>query len=252
MLFQQELLISYYFITLISSILCFQPGIISVGRWNDSVADWSATALKLSILSSAVESPEVHLSFNYCGTCKYYIDVSINCKSFQIFPISNTTSNINFTIVSHTLGGRYDITITKRSEPNTGVMMIDGIRILNSEIITGDLIRNRCDDFKRKMIVIGDSINIGYGVEGEDPCPYSVDTENVLHAYGYLTATRLSSLVNIIAWSGRGVVRNYGEAAGEVGSLTVPQLYNHTLAASPSSAENFWDPNGFQVLPLTE
>jgi hypothetical protein len=126
-------------------------------------------------------------------------------------------------------------------------MMIDDIRILNAEIIIGDLIPNRCDDFKRKMIVIGDSINIGYGVEGEDPCPYSVDTENVLHAYGYLTATRLSSLVDVIAWSGRGVVRNYGEAAGEVGSLTVPQLYNHTLATSPSSAQNLWDPTAFQV-----
>ena len=161
---------------------------------------------------------------------------------------TNTTYNINFTIITQsTFRGRYDITITKRSEPNTGVMMIDDIRILNAEIIIGDLIPNRCDDFKRKMIVIGDSINIGYGVEGEDPCPYSVDTENVLHAYGYLTATRLSSLVDVIAWSGRGVVRNYGEAAGEVGSLTVPQLYNHTLATSPSSAQNLWDPTAFQV-----
>ena len=241
-------LIIPYLLASMSTILCFQPGITTVGRWNISVADWSATAFKFSIISNAIKSPEVCVSFNYCGNCKYYIDVSINCKSFEVLPVSNTTTSINFTIPNHTYRGRYDITITKRSEPNTGVMMIEGIRVLNSNIITTDTMRNRCDDFRRKMIVIGDSINIGYGVEGEDPCPYSADTENVLHAYGYLTATRLSSLVHVIAWSGRGVVRNYGEEPGEVGSLTVPQLYNRTLATAATSAQNLWDPNNFQVL----
>src|SRR5690606_9525589 len=78
----------------------------------------------------------------------------------------------------------------------------------------------------RQMEVIGDSISCGYGNEGEHAeLPYSPDTENHYLSYGALIARELDAELSTIAWSGRGVVRNYEDQS----ALLMPQLYARTL-----------------------
>ncbi|MEO1406977.1 MAG: SGNH/GDSL hydrolase family protein, partial [Pseudomonadota bacterium] len=65
----------------------------------------------------------------------------------------------------------------------------------------------------RSMLIIGDSISVGYGVDGADQnCGYSVETENHGRTYGALTADALGAALTTVAISGRGVVRNWAGA----------------------------------------
>jgi len=62
----------------------------------------------------------------------------------------------------------------------------------------------------RTIEIIGDSISCGYGNEGANAtCRFSADTENAYLAYGALTARALGADHTIIAWSGKGLSRNY-------------------------------------------
>jgi lysophospholipase L1-like esterase len=65
----------------------------------------------------------------------------------------------------------------------------------------------------RRIEVIGDSLSVGAGVEGNAACPGGIDafTNNYL-AYGSIAARALNAEVVTIAWSGIGVYRNYGNS----------------------------------------
>ncbi|MFO0686456.1 MAG: SGNH/GDSL hydrolase family protein [Sandaracinus sp.] len=75
--------------------------------------------------------------------------------------------------------------------------------------------------------IIGDSITCGYGVLGDVPtCSFSADTESEPDAYGAVAARTLGVAHAAIAYSGRGVYRNYGGAADPL----MPELYARRLA----------------------
>lgn len=78
----------------------------------------------------------------------------------------------------------------------------------------------------RRIEVVGDSISCGYGNEADDPeLLFSADTENHYMSYGALVARELDAELSTVAWSGRGVVRNYDDQPGPL----VPELYRRTL-----------------------
>ncbi len=86
----------------------------------------------------------------------------------------------------------------------------------------------------RRIEIIGDSISVGYGNEGKDKsCPFTPETENNYLAYGSIAARELDAEVTTIAWSGKGVSRNYDGVAGPL----LPELYRLTL---PERAESAW------------
>lgn len=63
----------------------------------------------------------------------------------------------------------------------------------------------------RRIEVIGDSISCGYGIEGDTAtCSFSADTENHFLTYGAVLARRFDAELSTIAWSGKGVVANWG------------------------------------------
>lgn len=241
------LLVHVYLWCSIGTVIALQKEINRIGRWNNSFADWSTTSLRMTVLATKNENPRVELLLNsleLCSKCNYFLQVAVDCKDTKRFQVSNSTMSISFELELMSRNSIFEVSITKITEPNTGTWMVQDIEISNGELLN---YADSCQHLRRKMIVIGDSLNIGYGVEGESPCPYSPDTENVLLAYGHLTAHRLSSEVHVIAWSGRGVVRNYGENETSSKSLTVPQLYNRTLASSELDLVSYWDPANFQV-----
>ena len=90
-------------------------------------------------------------------------------------------------------------------------------------------------------MVIGDSISAGYGVEGIEPCTWSASTENVLDSYATLVAAAVDAEVIVVAWSGKGMVRNYGDV-NTTSKDPMPIYYNRTLANIPSS---YWNPQGY-------
>ncbi len=71
------------------------------------------------------------------------------------------------------------------------------------------------DDLKRPRHIefYGDSLTCGYGTEslsGSDP--FLPETENCRYSYAALTADHFGADYNLISHSGRGLVRNYGDA----------------------------------------
>ena len=117
----------------------------------------------------------------------------------------------------------------RRTEASFGPVRFKGFTV------TGGAIVPTPAPFTRKIEIIGDSISCGYGNEGaSESCGFSADTENEYLAYGAITARALNAAHQVIAWSGRGMYRNYG---GDM-SDTMPVLYSRTLATASNST---WD-----------
>jgi hypothetical protein len=78
----------------------------------------------------------------------------------------------------------------------------------------------------RSIEIVGDSITCGYGNEGPDKsCPFTADTENHFETYGAIAARALGAEISTVAWSGKGVVANYGGDRTE----PMPELYDRTI-----------------------
>lgn len=83
-----------------------------------------------------------------------------------------------------------------------------------------------------RMEVLGDSITAGYGNEGWSRyCKFTPKTENHLRSYAALAATAVGAELSAIAWSGKGVARNYGGERAE----PLPSIYARSVPTEPAS-----------------
>ncbi len=94
---------------------------------------------------------------------------------------------------------------------------------------------------ERRIELVGDSISCGYGNEGTSAsCPFSPDTENHYLTYGALAARELNAEISTIAWSGKGVVFNYGDDVDQ----PLPELYSLSIPTQPTAEWDFsWQPH---------
>ncbi|MGN0168178.1 MAG: GDSL-type esterase/lipase family protein [Acetatifactor sp.] len=117
------------------------------------------------------------------------------------------------------------ITIMKYSEAKFGHC---GIRYL--EIDTDKLCPPPAAG-ERRMEIIGDSITCGYSVETENELqPFHTAFENPTKAYSLLTAKELGAEVNLVSWSGNGILSSYVEETATAPSdeCLMPTLYLYT------------------------
>lgn len=83
-----------------------------------------------------------------------------------------------------------------------------------------------------RMEVVGDSITAGYGNEGLSRyCKFSPRTENHLRTYAALAAEAVGAELSAVAWSGKGVVHNYGGDPVE----PLPAIYERAVPTDPAS-----------------
>jgi len=88
----------------------------------------------------------------------------------------------------------------------------------------------------RKIEFIGNSITCGYGNECTNPHEgFSYETENHYYGYAQLTARQLDAVAYVVARSGIGVYRNYGEARTGSPDNNMPVQYEYTLYAGQSA-----------------
>jgi lysophospholipase L1-like esterase len=87
----------------------------------------------------------------------------------------------------------------------------------------------------RLIEAIGASVTCGYGNLGTDPCSFSIDTESHWDTYAAIAARALGADLNVVAISGRGVMRNSdGSTEG-----TMPKLFDRILPDMAAPAWNF-------------
>jgi lysophospholipase L1-like esterase len=96
-------------------------------------------------------------------------------------------------------------------------------------------------ELTKKLLVIGDSITAGYGVEGPDQnCHYAMETSNQQLSYAAVAAKNLGADLHAIAWSGIGAWRSYAEKTPV--NPNILTRYQRTLADDPNSV---WDASSY-------
>ncbi len=79
----------------------------------------------------------------------------------------------------------------------------------------------------RQLLVIGDSISAGYGIEGRDRnCRFSADSQNHYLTFAAVAARRFAADVTTLAISGRGLSRNYDGSTHKI----MPELIDRLVS----------------------
>jgi lysophospholipase L1-like esterase len=125
--------------------------------------------------------------------------------------------------------GEHIVEIYRRGEASFGPVVLRSVEVDAGQLLAPPPAR------ARRIEIFGDSITCGYGNEGTTAnCPFSADTENHYLSYGALLARSFEAELSIVAWSGKGVVSNYG---GDT-STTLPQMVDRAV---PTSDLSVWD-----------
>ena len=100
--------------------------------------------------------------------------------------------------------GPHTVSLVKRTEALVGEVIFSGF-----DFGPGGKLLPAPPPATRRLEFVGDSISAGYGNEGSNQsCPFTDATENSELAYGPVTARALGADASVIAWSGKGVLRN--------------------------------------------
>ena len=138
----------------------------------------------------------------------------------------------------------HTIIIQKRTEPLVGKGIFSGFILdKGKKLLTPD---KRPD---RRIEFIGNSMTSGYGVEGKNhECHFSIETENACMSYASISARALNSDYSLISYSGRGVVRNYGDK-NKTSFNPMPKLYDRICFSDSINKWNFeeWIPQAVVI-----
>lgn len=136
------------------------------------------------------------------------------------------------------------IMIQKRTEPLVGAgrfmgfLLDKGMRLLPPP--------RRPD---RRIEFIGNSITSGYGIEADTSARhFHPATENACLSFASMTARELHADYSLISYSGRGVVRNYGDS-NRVSQYPMPALYDRTCCFDSAMKWDFrgWIPQAVVI-----
>jgi lysophospholipase L1-like esterase len=126
--------------------------------------------------------------------------------------------------------GTHELLVVKRTEP-----LVGEAQLLGFDLDPGARLLPPPPPPARRIEFVGDSITVGFGVLGRDEtCLFSPQTEDFTLSHAALTARALGADPIAVAWSGRGLCRNYADEPGE----HLPVLYERTL---PARAASRWD-----------
>jgi hypothetical protein len=133
----------------------------------------------------------------------------------------------------------HTIMIQKRTEPLVGKAVFMGFILDKGKRLLAPDKRP-----ERRIEFIGNSMTSGYGVEGDNHnCHFSIETENACMSYASIAARALNADYSLISYSGRGVVRNYGDK-NKISNDPMPSLYDRTCFFDSTKKWNFneWIP----------
>ena len=147
------------------------------------------------------------------------LDVEINGVTT---PIKLEAGRFAYPIIDD-VQGTYDIRLILRGERTAAPILFAGFDPYDGTIDIGE-------PAELQMLVIGDSISTGYGAEGENQdCSFSRNTQNANLAFGAVAGRLLDADVTVMAASGRGLTRNWGNDDRP----TMRATYNRLMLGDP-------------------
>ncbi|MDX8513256.1 SGNH/GDSL hydrolase family protein [Mesorhizobium captivum] len=183
-----------------------------IGRFLDAgdqaVFEWPGSAIEF-----AFEGSWLDVVLDDRGKNSLVLDVDGKLSRIDLKKGSNT-----YRLVATQGADRHSVRLVRRTEAFFGTTTLKDVRT------DGTLLQP--EPKKRSLLVIGDSISAGYGIEGMDAkCKFSADTENQYLTYAAIAARRYDADVITLAASGKGLVRNFRGAKGR----TMADLYDRIL-----------------------
>jgi lysophospholipase L1-like esterase len=135
------------------------------------------------------------------------------------------------TLAQGLTAGEHTVELYRRTEASLGESVIRGFDFAGGQLLAPPTVT-------RRLEFIGDSITCGYGDEGASAsCGFTPQTENHYSSYAAITARELKAELSTVAWSGKGVVCNYGDDASSCMN-PLPIYYDRAL---PDRSDNTWD-----------
>eukprot|EP00762_Andalucia_godoyi_P000966 ANDGO_03797.mRNA.1 Cellulase/esterase CelE len=167
--------------------------------------DWSLNTITVCFTGSST----LLVSASDTGTNQFEVIVNAGSDDHFIRRLNLTAGPSAVYVLTSTAdrSKTYDVSLVKRTEALVGIVTFNSFEIDDS----AKFVQCR-SPVSRKMEVFADSLSCAYGVEGTPPCPYTVGTQNALESFQTLTAMHFGAELHMECWSGKGVVRNYGDA----------------------------------------
>ena len=146
--------------------------------------------------------------------------------------LATTQGSQTYTVVQGLAAGEHVVQMLRQTEGFFGPTSVEEVQI------DGQLLAP--PSVTRRIEVLGDSITCGYGDEGTDQsCNFSPETENHYLTYESIVARKLGAELSTIAWSGKGVIYNYGDDTNE----PLPTLYGRTIPTEDGDWTFAWQPD---------
>lgn len=212
------------------------PAVRFIGRFDTSDAAgprfaWSGSGIVARFRGTSV-------GVRMTGDQQYSVVLDGTLQPLKLVTGANTTP-----VASGLPEGEHVVELYRRTEA-----MLGEAQFLGFDFGAGELLAPPPAP-ARRLEIIGDSITCGYGNEGADMnCGFSADTENHYLTYGALSARELGAELVTVAWSGKGVVCNYGDDATSCRD-PMPSYYDRALPDRAASVWNFasWQPDAVVI-----
>lgn len=198
-----------------------------ISQEGDVTFDWSGVYLETQFIGD-------NLSILLSETGNSYYDVFLDGEKHKVVKACGKDTLITF--VSNISDGFHQLRIQKRTEGEFGRTTIHRF-VLSGTLLGNTLKRNRHIEF------IGDSWTCGYGVEGKNRDEsFQLETENSHFSYAAVLSRYFNADYTLIAHSGRGVARNYGDSL-RVSDVTMKDKMQQIF---DEDNEKLWDSKIYQ------
>ncbi len=186
--------------------------------------DWSGCYVELRFRASEVA---VRLS----DTQKNYYNLTLDGAPAGVIATHGCDSLI--TLASGLSRGEHTLRLQKRTEGEQGRTTLHAFLLpQGGELLQAEAATDRHIEF------IGDSLTAGYGTEGlSKDDPFLAETENCNLAHSCIIARYFGADYTLLAHSGRGAARNYGDPKSQ-SDITMAEHIERTFDGDASSQ---WD-----------
>lgn len=177
------------------------------------------------------------------GMWRNYYDPIIDGTTYPKIRPNDDITMIKYEVTSALPYGEHEITVVKRTEANDGMGYFVGFEFAGTILPPPDRPAH-------KVLIFGDSITAGSGIEVPDGDPgcsadgWGQPVQNADLAYGPVAARMLDADYHVVGVAGIGLVRNYISDPAQGDIRPMPQVYNLVLPELPSGA--IWTPASYQ------
>jgi lysophospholipase L1-like esterase len=200
------------------------PLIRYVGRVQVSATtarfDWSGTTIRVRFSGAHLTA-----TFRDEGYGDNHMDVRVDGVFTQ--RLNLTTTQRSFVLVDRANDAVVVVELFKSSEASFGIVSFGGFDTGSDGKLT-----DPPAPFTRRLAFVGDSITVGYGADGKEPCTnppsWAGIRQDNYYAWGSVTARALQAEAFTTAWSGKGLIAPFDKPVGkdpDTAVLFFPRLF---------------------------